>query len=100
VKSGAANKSYGLQVALLAGVPRNVVAQARLRLKQLEDQAATMQPQQSRLNFGAPPPVLDVVEIAPEAVNPVLAQLAKLDVEDISPKQALALIYEWKALLK
>ncbi|MDD2816770.1 MAG: DNA mismatch repair protein MutS [Thiotrichaceae bacterium] len=97
VKSGAANKSYGLQVALLAGVPRNVVAQARLRLKQLEDQAATMQPQQSRLNFGAPPPV---VEILPEAVNPVLAQLAKLDVEDISPKQALALIYEWKALLE
>jgi len=97
VKSGAANKSYGLQVALLAGVPRNVVAQARLRLKQLEEQAATMQPQQSRLNFGAPPPV---VEIVPEAVNPVLAQLAKLDVEDISPKQALALIYEWKALLK
>jgi DNA-binding TFAR19-related protein (PDSD5 family) len=35
-----------------------------------------------------------------EAVNPVLAQLAKLDVEDISPKQALALIYEWKALLE
>lgn len=97
VKSGAANKSYGLQVALLAGVPRNVVAQARLRLKQLEDQAATMQPQQNRLNFGAPPPV---VEILPEAVNPVLAQLAKLDVEDISPKQALALIYEWKALLE
>ncbi|MEN9460829.1 MAG: mismatch repair protein MutS [Pseudomonadota bacterium] len=97
VKSGAANKSYGLQVALLAGVPRNVVAQARLRLKQLEEQAATMQPQQNRLNFGAPPPV---VEILPEPVNPVLAQLAKLDVEDISPKQALALIYEWKALLK
>ena len=97
MKCGAANKSYGLQVALLAGVPRNVVAQARLRLKQLEEQAATMQPQQNRLNFGAPPPV---VEILPEPVNPVLAQLAKLDVEDISPKQALALIYEWKALLK
>jgi len=99
VKSGAANKSYGLQVALLAGVPKNVVTQARLRLKQLEDQAATMQPQQTRLNFSAPPPVVEV-EILPEAVNPVLAQLAKLDVEDISPKQALALIYEWKALLK
>jgi DNA mismatch repair protein MutS len=100
VKSGAANKSYGLQVALLAGVPKNVVTQARLRLKQLEEQAATMQPQQNRLNFGAPPPVVEVVEIVPEAVNPVLAQLAKLDVEDISPKQALALIYEWKALLE
>lgn len=94
VESGAASKSYGLQVAQLAGVPKAVIGAAKLRLKQLEQsakvsgssdntkQAATVASQQSL--FVQPEP--SAVELA----------LADIDPDDLTPKQALALIYELK----
>ena len=44
VKEGPANRSYGLQVAQLAGVPKGVIEKARVRLKQLENREATIHP--------------------------------------------------------
>jgi len=81
VKPGPANQSYGLQVALLAGVPKIVIQQARQRLSQLE----TTSPQQT----ASPPPPL----------HPVIAQLEQITPEDLTPRQALDLIYQLKALL-
>ena len=94
VESGAASKSYGLQVAQLAGVPKAVIGAAKLRLKQLEQsakvsgspgnnaQTETTATQQSL--FVQPEP--SAVELA----------LAGIDPDDLTPKQALALIYELK----
>ncbi len=86
VKEGPANKSYGLQVALLAGVPKNVVDQARIRLKQLEAQQATSQ----QIELTLPPP---------SAPHPIISKIKELSPEDMTPKQALEMIYQLKALL-
>jgi len=91
VKFGAANKSYGLQVALLAGVPKNVVKQAQLRLKQLESQRLQTAPQQDEFILALP--------TSPETPHPVLAQLKTVSPDDLTPKQALQVLYQLKKLL-
>jgi DNA mismatch repair protein MutS len=87
VKEGPANQSYGLQVALLAGVPKEIVNQASIRLKQLEAQQFSSKP--------LPKPE----EVASSDSHPVIAQLKSLSPEDITPKQALEIIYQLKNLL-
>jgi len=72
-----------LQVAKLAGVPRAVLAEAKARLATLE---AT---QQSK---PAPAEAPQLGLFAPE--HPVLAELKELDVDALTPKQALDLLYE------
>lgn len=88
VKPGPANQSYGLQVAALAGVPKTVVSKAREKLRSLENKAYR-QPdskiQQMDL-FSQPEP------------NPVQIKLEKIDPDQISPRQALDLLYELKSL--
>jgi len=88
VKQGPANQSYGLQVALLAGVPKQIVNQASIRLKQLEAQQFNSKP---NLPMPEPEPAF--------ASHPVIAQLKSLSPEDMTPKQALEMIYQLKALL-
>ncbi len=94
VKEGPANKSYGLQVALLAGVPKQVVKQAHIHLKQLEAQPLQTTAQQSSLPLQ---PVLSSHSVS--SSHPVINQLESLSPEDITPKQALEIIYQLKALL-
>ncbi len=80
VKSGAASKSYGLQVAKLAGVPHSVITMAKQKLHQLETQ----------LN-----PVAVISEGSPQPQeHPVLQKLATLNLEQISPREALEILYE------
>ena len=58
VKDGPANQSYGLQVAALAGVPRAVIREARVYLRELEQQSASHRAQhspQQQLEFAEPP---------------------------------------------
>ena len=96
VKDGPANKSYGLQVALLAGVPKNVVKQASVHLKQLEEQQLQMAAQQTELPLlppSLPPPA------TPAVPHPVIEKLKSLSPEDMTPRQALDVIYQLKALL-
>ena len=89
VKEGPASQSYGLQVAALAGVPGSVIQAARRHLVTLE-QGATRNGLQSDL-FAAPS-----VEPAP---HPVLAQLAGIEPDGLSPKAALETLYQLKSLL-
>ena len=95
VKEGPANKSYGLQVALLAGVPKHVVNQARSHLKQLEAQQLEMGAQQNELLLQAPPSAMP--EVAP---HPVVTQLHNLSPEDMTPRQALEIMYQLKGLVE
>ena len=94
VKDGPANKSYGLQVALLAGVPKPIVNQARIRLKQLEEQQLRMTAPQTELQFISPS---TPTRMAP---HPVIDKLKTISAEDLTPRQALELIYQLQALLK
>ncbi len=89
VKEGPANKSYGLQVALLAGVPKTVVNRAKKHLKQLESQKLQMASYQTELSL-SPQPV-------PE--NPVIDHIKQLTPDEMSPKQALEMLYTLKKIV-
>ena len=94
VESGAASKSYGLQVAQLAGVPKAVIGAAKLRLKQLE-QSAKVSGSSDNTKQAATAAAQQSLFVQPEPSAVELA-LAGIDPDDLTPKQALALIYELK----
>ena len=85
VEPGPANQSYGIAVAKLAGVPRSVIRQARAHLARLEQHA--VDPLQPDL-FAAPPP-----EPEPDELREALAGI---DADELTPRQALELIYQLK----
>jgi DNA mismatch repair protein MutS len=91
LEAGPASRSYGIQVARLAGVPAGVVQHAQHALQALE---ASHQQSHSQVDlFAAPPPSL---QAAPSAVE---AQLAQLNPDELSPRDALELIYQLKKQL-
>ena len=93
VEEGPANQSYGIQVAALAGIPNAVVRAARKQLREFE-QRATVDPLQPDLFAqGDPEPV------EPEP-HPALDQLAGIDPDSLTPRQALDALYALKGLLK
>lgn len=101
---GPADRSYGIEVAKLAGVPRPVVDRAREILAKLEEKsqdsrsaAAVKRASQTLLpGFGMPP-----IEIGEELVeHPIIKQLTELDVDGMTPIQALMLLNQWKDLIK
>jgi DNA mismatch repair protein MutS len=96
VKDGPADRSFGLQVAALAGLPKATVQQARRRLAELEQRgreshASEMAPQalDAPQQFGLFMPVPSAAQEA----------LAALDPDELTPKQALEALYRLKALL-
>ena len=92
LQSGPASRSYGVQVARLAGMPASLLRQARATLEALEAQKHAADAQIDL--FAAPPAV-------PQAESSkVEAALAALDPDMLSPKEALAALYELKALTK
>ena len=89
VKPGPANQSYGLQVAALAGVPREVIRRARSYLASLETHAQSDGPQAS-LPLTAP------MELPPD--NDALRDaLDELDPDRMTPREALEALYRLKA---
>lgn len=90
VRSGPANQSYGLAVAQLAGVPNAVIARAREHLKQLED-SSLMQAKQSNTQR---PIQNDLFATQP---HHLLLELQDINPDELSPKQALDLLYAWKS---
>lgn len=91
VQRGAASKSYGLQVAKLAGIPREVLAAAKDKLHALESGATT-----SAL-AAAPPPRQPDLFAAP--LPRCVETLNKINPDDLSPKAALELLYRLKTEL-
>jgi DNA mismatch repair protein MutS len=86
VAEGAADRSYGLQVGALAGLPRPVVERARELLTELEAGAVTPEHEPS----GEPTPQLDLFATAP---HPAVEQLRELDPDEMTPRQALDWLY-------
>ncbi len=91
LKEGPANQSYGLQVAALAGVPSSVIAMAKTRLRALEEKAVREQHGETDMHqldlFTAPEP------------HPIIELLEQTIPDDLSPRQALDLLYRLKLLL-
>ncbi|MCK0745345.1 DNA mismatch repair protein MutS [Chromohalobacter nigrandesensis] len=95
VEEGPASQSYGLQVAQLAGVPPRVVARAREKLATLEQQEVHQASARGATHEGdAPKP--QQADLFASAPHPVIEALEKLDLDDLSPRQAMALLYEWR----
>jgi len=93
VEEGAANQSYGLQVAQLAGIPKPVISAAKRKLAQLElnqvaNQDASAVPQVDMFMVNE--------QAADAPLHPVLAELESLQVDDLTPKQALDVLYRLK----
>jgi DNA mismatch repair protein MutS len=88
-------------VAKLAGVPAAVIKEARARLKLLERQQAhaTGRINQHDLFDAAPTADVQIVEVEVPVASPALEALATLDVDDLTPRQALEQLYQLKALL-
>ena len=90
IQAGPASKSYGIQVARLAGMPAQVLNHARHALSALEAQAESSQAQ---VDLFAAPPVLSASE--PSAVE---AALTALNPDEMSPRDALEALYALKKL--
>jgi DNA mismatch repair protein MutS len=92
VEEGPASQSYGLQVAQLAGVPKNVIRNARRYLQMLEEASLTRGGQSDLFVAGKaeaePSPESDALREALDAVVP----------DELSPREALELLYRLKRL--
>ena len=92
VKPGPASQSYGLQVARLAGIPEPIIQQAKAKLQQLENQSI---PEQAQFDLFTAPP-----DPAPQTEpHPVVETLQAQNLDDLSPRQALELLYSLKEKL-
>jgi len=82
VKPGPANQSYGLQVAQLAGVPPTAIQLARKKLIELEQQSVDQHQDSGQL------------EMFSDRQHPVIDRLKELSLDNLSPKEALDLLYQ------
>ena len=95
VEDGPANRSYGLQVAKLAGVPSDTVRQARAYLARLDQFNARAEGQQDLFAAAAAP-----VSPSPETARAeaLAERIAALDPDALSPRDAQEILYELKRL--
>jgi DNA mismatch repair protein MutS len=83
VIAGGADRSYGIHVAQLAGLPRQVVLRARAILGELEGQRPLERPPPSdQLSLPLP--------------HPLVAELQQLDLEHLTPREALEKLFAWQ----
>ena len=92
IEAGPASKSYGIQVAKLAGVPAQVVNHARAALQQLEAQQLTAQSQVDLFSV----PIQDAPESG--ALSAVESALSSINPDELSPREALDALYQLKKL--
>jgi len=91
VKEGPASQSYGLQVASLAGVPSTVIDNAKAKLQSLEDSAYIDQQQDAGTNQ------LDL--FSTKECHPAVCALEELSPDNLSPREALDMLYKLKGLV-
>ena len=102
---GPADRSYGVEVAKLAGVPRNVVKRAREILGELEScrdpgQAARGNRERGQPSlpglFAVQPPQADEAGTRPDLSALLLDELSRLELDRMTPLEALTLLCDWK----
>ncbi|MEM7111758.1 MAG: DNA mismatch repair protein MutS [Chloroflexota bacterium] len=89
IVAGGADRSYGIHVAELAGLPRDVILRANEILKDLEQHAPTTTIEPSHLSTG------QQIALFPET-SPILEELSALDVNTLTPLEAMNKLYEWQ----
>jgi DNA mismatch repair protein MutS len=96
---GAATKSYGIHVARIAGVPQTVILRAREVLAALERHGAS---QPAAVVSAAVAPVAQPTQLTLFGYlpSPVVERLKSLDVDNLTPRQALALVSDLQDLAR
>ncbi|MEM9253896.1 MAG: DNA mismatch repair protein MutS [Pseudomonadota bacterium] len=92
IQEGPANRSYGLQVAKLAGIPASVLTAASDKLAELERPGTTSD---DVAHFPAPAQE----DLFGSATHPVVSLLEDIDIDDLTPRQALEMLYTLKSKL-
>lgn len=90
IKDGAASQSYGIAVAQLAGIPPSVIRRAKTVMEDLEKQKLKDHPQQ--LGLFTQSDTID--EENEDTADPLLEEIADLDVDSLRPRDALDKLYE------
>ncbi len=88
VLPGRADKSYGIHVAKLAGIPSKIINRAYEILHGLEKVRS------------APKPAAEQLSLFGSGGNPILDELESMKLDDVSPRNALDLLYRWQDQLK
>jgi DNA mismatch repair protein MutS len=108
VQEGPASKSYGLQVAKLAGIPAEVLAQAQAQLHLLEQgihpehSTLAMTPIATQLAVPASPDMASPLQsgLFDALPDPALEALKKINPDNLTPREALEQLYRLKEILK
>ena len=87
VRPGGTDRSYGIQVARLAGLPAAVLARSKALLAELEDAGQLRTDASDAVQLGL---------FAPSAPDPLLAELASLDLAHLTPLEALNILAKWQ----
>ena len=86
VQPGGTDRSYGIQVARLAGLPAGVIARAKDLLARFEDQGQSTTDARDAIQLGLFAPARD----------PIAGELAGLDLAHLTPIEALNLLAKWQ----
>jgi DNA mismatch repair protein MutS len=87
VQPGGTDRSYGIQVARLAGLPATVIARSKALLAELEEAGQLRTDASDAVQLGL---------FAPTAPDPLLAELASLDLAHLTPLEALNILAKWQ----
>jgi DNA mismatch repair protein MutS len=90
LKMGPANQSYGLQVAQLAGVPKTVIGHAKLKLMELESHSAS----------DKKPTITQPILLEESIVHPAIDLIKHIDVDNLSPREAMMKLYELQKMVR
>ncbi len=101
IAEGPASRSYGIAVAQLAGIPAGVVRRAKAMMQKLEDRDAEQTGAQAALfaegwalpETPEPEPLPLETPQTPDSVLALLGEMAQTDLDTLSPREALALLY-------
>ena len=94
LKSGTSDKSFGIQVAKLAGLPKSVVARASQILKGLEESSGSSPDMSKQMSFELPPPLVE------DSTSKALESfLENLDIDSMTPLEALLKLSDLKSEL-
>lgn len=97
IVQGPADDSYGIEVARLAGVPSEITKRAKGVLASLEENRPISSPKKSIAKDVSP--ALVNMTFADAAADEIKERLGNIDLNTITPIEAINLIYEWKKLL-
>lgn len=105
VQDGPASQSYGLQVAQLAGIPSVVIKSARKHLAQLENQSLQSNSQFDLFSAASTEPSSEdepdpAITEQLQHYSEIIDELAQIDPDELTPRQALDALYELKRSLK